>query len=78
MMLSHMGETHTDGIPVQCISLFDFDISTWMLWFYIQRVNWSCHCIFTKVYKKMLYHCAQIFKYSECKGCGLNFSGISM
>ena len=27
MMLGHMGETHTDGIPVQFIILFDFDIS---------------------------------------------------
>ena len=34
MILSHMGETHTDGIPVKFIKLFDFDINTWMLQFY--------------------------------------------
>ena len=28
MILSHMGETHTDGIPVKFIKLFDFDINT--------------------------------------------------
>ena len=39
IMLGHMGETHRDGIPVQFIILFDFDISAWMLQFYIQRVN---------------------------------------
>ena len=27
IMLGHMGETHTDGIPVKFIRLFDFDIS---------------------------------------------------
>ena len=27
MMLSQMGETHTKGIPVKLIMLFDFDIS---------------------------------------------------
>ena len=34
-----LGETHTDGIPVQFIMLFDFDISAWMLQFYVYRVN---------------------------------------
>ena len=34
MMLGHMGETHTDGIPVQFMIFFDFDISWLMLQFY--------------------------------------------
>ena len=34
-MLGHMGETHTHGIPVEFIILFDFDISASMLQFYI-------------------------------------------
>ena len=35
MMSGHIGETHTDEIPVQFIILFDFDTSAWMLQFYI-------------------------------------------
>ena len=34
MMLGNMGETHNDGIPVKFI-IFDYDISAWMLQFYI-------------------------------------------
>ena len=33
MMLGHMGEAHRDGLPVQFMILFDFDISAWMLQF---------------------------------------------
>ena len=35
MMLGHMGEAHRDGLPVQFMILFDFDISAWMLQFCI-------------------------------------------
>ena len=36
MMLSHMGETHTDGIPASAVHyIVRFDISAWMLQFYI-------------------------------------------
>ena len=53
MMLGHMGEAHRDGLPVQFMILFDFDISAWMLQFYIQMINWSSHSLFTNVHKKM-------------------------
>ena len=39
MMLGHMGEAHRDGLPVQFMILYDFDISARMLQFYIQRGN---------------------------------------
>ena len=35
LMLGHIGETHRDGIPVQFMILFDFDISALMLQIYI-------------------------------------------
>ena len=68
MMLGYMGEAHRDGLPVQFMILFDFDISAWMLQFYIQRVNWSSHSLFTMCIRKCNITALIFFKGSECWG----------
>ena len=77
IMLSHMEETQTDGIPVQIIILFDFDISAWCY-----------NCIFKGsidqviLYSQMcIRKCnttALIFLRALNVGVGLNLNGISM
>ena len=68
MMLGHMGETHTDGMPVQFTILFDFDISAWMLQFLFkgsidQVILYSQMCI-----RKCNISALIFFKDSECWG----------
>ena len=43
IMLDDIGKTHTDGIPMQFMIVFDFDISL---------VNWSSHSVYTDMHKK--------------------------
>ena len=52
MTLGYMGDTHTNGIPVQFMIFFDFVISAWMLQFYIHSVNWWSLSTFTNVHEK--------------------------
>ena len=79
MMLGHMGETQTDEIPVQFMILFDFDISAWMLQFYIY--------IFKGLIDKVILYSQTCIR--KCNitayflsalnvGAGLNLNGISM
>ena len=77
MMQGNMRETHADGIPVQFIILFDFDISARMLQFYIERVNSSSHSTYsTNVHKKMEHRCAHILRALNL-GSGLNLNGMN-
>ena len=68
MMLGHIGETHTDGIPVQLIILFDFNITYWCYKF-IFKGSIDQVILYSQICKRKCNITALIFfKGSECWG----------
>ena len=79
MMLGHMGETHTDGIPVQLINqICSIYISAHECYNFVFKGLIDQVILYSQAYIRKCNITALIFLRAPNVGAGLNLNGISM